>query len=175
MRSGEALPGGQNLMDAVVMNGDFTAEHARFASLDLRDQIRKLTRKASGHPEDKAAGTSMFSMQGHAQLAGGTVRLTDLRLRVPDAGTHLDGTYQLASGKIDLKGDLWMDAKLSDTTTGAKRLLLKIADPFFRNRRGGAKLPIRISGTDSDPHFSVNLAPSMLTARSRSRRVLFSH
>lgn len=175
LRAKVALAGDQNLIGALEVDGDFSAPHARFASLDLRDQIRKLTRKASGHPKDRAAGTSMFSMQGHVELRSGTVHLRDLRLHFPDAGTRLNGTYQLASERIDLHGELWMAAKLSNTTTGAKRLLLKIADPFFRNKRGGARLPVRITGTESEPHFALNLAPPMLTARSRRPRVLFSH
>jgi hypothetical protein len=42
-------------------------------------------------------------------------------------------------------------------TTGWKSLLLKAVDPFFKKDGAGAVLPIKITGTKSDPHFGLNL------------------
>jgi hypothetical protein len=39
-----------------------------------------------------------------------------------------------------------MDSALSDSARGAKPLLLKIVDPFFKKRRGGSEVPVKITG-----------------------------
>jgi hypothetical protein len=49
-----------------------------------------------------------------------------------------------------------MDAKLSQTQTGVKALLLKAVDPFFR-KNGTSQLPIKIGGTRSDPSFGLDM------------------
>jgi hypothetical protein len=35
--------------------------------------------------------------------------------------------------------------------------LLKPVDPFFRNKEGGADIPVKITGTQSEPKFGLNL------------------
>ena len=49
-----------------------------------------------------------------------------------------------------------MDAKISQTVTGFKSLLLKIVDPLFR-RNGRTVVPLRISGTRNNPKFGVSV------------------
>jgi hypothetical protein len=47
-----------------------------------------------------------------------------------------------------------MDAKISETVTGAKGFFLKMIDPFFRDK-GRTSVPIKISGTVKDPQFGL--------------------
>ena len=49
-----------------------------------------------------------------------------------------------------------MDAKLSETVTGFKSLLLKMVDPFFR-KDGRTVVPLKISGTRGDPQFGLDV------------------
>jgi hypothetical protein len=49
-----------------------------------------------------------------------------------------------------------MDAKISQTMTGFKSLLLKMADPLFR-RNGKTQIPLKISGTRNDPQFGLDV------------------
>jgi hypothetical protein len=67
------------------------------------------------------------------------------------------GTYNLISHRIDLHGRLRVDTKISNTTTGAKAMLLKMMDPFFKKKRKGEVLPVRISGTYEHPSFGLDL------------------
>jgi hypothetical protein len=39
---------------------------------------------------------------------------------------------------------------------GWKGLLLTPVDPFFKKHGAGTELPIRITGTKSEPHFGLN-------------------
>jgi hypothetical protein len=50
-----------------------------------------------------------------------------------------------------------MDAKLSQTTTGAKSVLLKLVDPFFSKDGAGTLLPIKIQGSRENPSFGLEL------------------
>jgi len=74
---------------------------------------------------------------------------------VTGAEVALNGKYGLDKGDLDFHGKLRMKAKLSQTTTGAKSFLLKAFDPFFR-KNGQTELPIKITGTKSEPHFGLN-------------------
>jgi hypothetical protein len=69
----------------------------------------------------------------------------------------MHGTYNLISHKIDLHGQLKVDTKISNTTSGTKAILLKMMDPLFKKRRKGEVLPVRISGTYEHPAFGLDL------------------
>jgi hypothetical protein len=49
-----------------------------------------------------------------------------------------------------------MQAALSQTTTGFKSVLLRLADRFF-SKNGHTVLPIKITGTVQHPHYSLDL------------------
>jgi len=69
----------------------------------------------------------------------------------------LHGHYGLTSQKIDFQGTLTMQAKISQTQTGIKSLLLKLVDPFFKKGKAGAVLPIKITGERNKPQFGLNI------------------
>jgi hypothetical protein len=50
-----------------------------------------------------------------------------------------------------------MDAKISQTVTGFKSVLLKIVDPLFGKEGGGSSIPIKIEGTRNDPKFGLDM------------------
>ena len=50
-----------------------------------------------------------------------------------------------------------LQAKLSQTVTGAKSFFLKAFDPFFKKDGAGAELPITITGTREKPVFGVSV------------------
>jgi hypothetical protein len=68
----------------------------------------------------------------------------------------MHGSYNLVNHKIDLRGQMRVDTKISNTTNGTKALLLKMMDPFFRKKRIGEVVPIRISGTYEHPTFGLD-------------------
>ena len=68
----------------------------------------------------------------------------------------LTGQYSLDGKLFDFHGKARLDAKLSQMVTGWKRILLTPADPFFSESGAGTELPVRITGTESEPHFGLN-------------------
>jgi hypothetical protein len=75
---------------------------------------------------------------------------------VPGAGVILAGSYDLRSETLDFRGALLVDAKVSEMTTGFKRILLMGVDPLFNKAGGGSAIPIRLTGTRSDPSFGLD-------------------
>ena len=69
----------------------------------------------------------------------------------------MHGTYNLLNEKIDLAGQLQVDSKISNTTSGAKSFSLKVMEPFFKKKKKGEIVPVRISGTFSHPSFGLAL------------------
>ena len=52
-----------------------------------------------------------------------------------------------------------MDSELSDGSGGAKALVLKILNPFFkRKHKPGSVVPVKITGTYHSPSFGVEEA-----------------
>ena len=50
-----------------------------------------------------------------------------------------------------------VDSKISNTTSGAKALLLKVMEPFFKKKHNGEVVPVRISGTYEHPTYGLDL------------------
>jgi AsmA-like C-terminal region len=152
------LPAGkQKVLDKIVLDGDFGVNDAEFSSIDVRDKLESLSRHAQGHPENEDFGSSVSDLLGHFHLERNRVSFKKLTFSVPGANIHLDGTYNLPDETLDFQGELRMQAKLSQTVTGAKSLFLKFADPFFKKEGAGSVVPIRITGTRDDPKFALAL------------------
>ena len=91
-------------------------------------------------------------------MRDGVVSLSDLTFRMAGASVFLEGDYSIGSKELDFRGTLRMDAKVSETVTGAKAFFLKIIDPFFKKKGGqGSQIPIKIGGTVDDPRFGLAL------------------
>ena len=54
-------------------------------------------------------------------------------------------------------GQLQVDSKISNTTGGTKSFFLKIMEPFFKKKKKGEIVPVRISGTYGHPSFGLSL------------------
>ena len=72
----------------------------------------------------------------------------------------MQGTYNLINEKIDLRGTLKTESEPSNTTSGVKSLMLKVLNPFFKKKRAGYVMPIKITGTYEHPLFGLDLADS---------------
>jgi hypothetical protein len=97
----------------------------------------------------------LSDIRGAFELSKGVMTLSSLSFSVPSAAVTLEGTYGLQSERIDLHGELRLDAKLSDTTTGLKSFLLRLVDPLFKKKDAGAVIPIKIVGTPDKPSFGL--------------------
>ena len=75
---------------------------------------------------------------------------------VPGSAVQLAGTYDLLGQALSFKGQLLMDAKISETTTGGARVMLRAVDPLFGREGGGSTIPITIGRTREAPTFGLD-------------------
>jgi hypothetical protein len=113
--------------------------------------------KESNGKEEVDPETVLSDLKGQVNLSGGTATFANLTFNVPGAASRMDGTYNLLNTKIDLRGQMQVDSKISNTTTGGKAFMLKMIEPFFKKKREGEIVPVRISGTYEHPQFGLDL------------------
>jgi hypothetical protein len=94
-------------------------------------------------------------MNGDFYLAKGILSFSGLQFAIPGADVQLGGTYALDNEIMNFRGQVRLQAKLSQTTTGVKSVLLKLADPLFSKKGNGAVLPVRITGSVQHPHYGL--------------------
>jgi hypothetical protein len=95
-------------------------------------------------------------MKGDFDLLNSELTLTGLEYTVPGLRVDMNGVYSLDGNKFDFHGKARTDAKLSEMTTGWKSLALKAVDPFFSKNGAGTEVPIKVTGTRSEPKFGFD-------------------
>jgi len=153
----EIPPGESPFLKKVKLRGGFGVGAGSFSKQDTQESVNKLSTGASREKDAIDPETVLVDLTGQAALEDGTARFSDLSFGVPGAVARVHGTYNLISHKIDLHGQLKVDTKISNTTSGTKAMLLKVMDPLFKKRRKGEVLPVRISGTYEHPSFGLAL------------------
>ena len=149
--------GDEDLIERMRIDGQFDMSDARFTSPATERKIETLSLKGQGKPNESPDGDPVSDLKGKFQVAHGVVTFSELSFSVTGASVALSGTYNLDSSEMDFRGKLMMQAKLSQTTTGAKSFFLKAIDPFFAGKKGGTELPIKITGTKDKPEFGLDL------------------
>ena len=91
-------------------------------------------------------------MKGTFNLEDEVMTFHTLSFGVPGADVDLAGSYTF-DGPLDFHGTLKLKARVSQTMTGLKRLILKPVDPFFAKNGAGTFLRIKVDGTAADPQF----------------------
>lgn len=153
-------PGDVDVVKKLRLDGKFTLSGARFTNPDVQTKIVELSRRGSGkvgsRAEDVDPAKVRSRFDGRFALGDGRLDIPDVSFDVQGATVRLAGEYGLVSEAIDFTGMLFMDVKVSETTTGIKHLLLKLVDPLFNRDGGGSAIPIKITGTRADPSFGLD-------------------
>jgi hypothetical protein len=146
-----------DLSDRLEVTSQFHMPKGIFTNPAIQDKVDSLSRRGQGQPKDTNIAHVESELIGAFHLQKGIIHFNDLRFQVPGARVNLQGTYAL-SGELDFHGHLLLDAKLSQTMTGWKSLVLKAIDPFFsgKNVGAGADLPIKVTGTKDHPEFGLD-------------------
>jgi hypothetical protein len=157
-------PGKRPFLEKVELQGDFGIDAGSFTKPDTQQGVNHLSegalsegdhRKTEKEEDDSA--TVLSDLKGHVVLRDGTASFTNLSFSVPGALAQMQGTYNLLTEKIDLHGTLKTESEPSNTTHGVKSLILKVLDPFFKKKRAGYIMPVKITGTYGHPSFGLDL------------------
>ncbi len=154
------LPTGQDdVVERLQLDGAFQLARARFTNLDVQRRITTLSRRGRGEESDVGAERERIvsNLRGRFTLKDGVLRFSELTFAVPGSVVQLRGAYNLRSEAMNFRGELLTDATLADMTSGVKSLLARLAQPFFRRKGGGSRLPIKIAGPRSKPEFGLDL------------------
>ena len=152
-------PGDASVADRLKLAGSFHVLRARFASEKVQGKLDSLSLRSQGKPKQAQphiGGGVPIDLRGIFTLDNGILSFSLLHFLIP--GTHVDmtGDYSLDGQRFEFLGNARLDAKISQMTTGWKSILLKPVDPFFSKNGAGTEIPIRISGTESEPHFGLD-------------------
>jgi AsmA-like C-terminal region len=151
-------PGDEPFLKKLKIKGDFGIDEVLFSKGETQDSVGKLSASARGKVNEEVDPESVVSnLQGQVTVQNGVANFSKLSFRVPGALANLHGTFDLITEKIDLHGTLIMEATLPRATSGVKSFLLKAIDPFLKkNRHGGAKFPVGITGTYQKPEYRAD-------------------
>lgn len=152
-------PGDASVADRLKLAGTFHVLTAHFANEKVQGKLDSLSLRSQGNPKQAREHTVEnvpVDLQGAFTLKEGLLSFSFLHFVIP--GTHVDmtGDYGLDGKEFDFHGKARLDARVSQMTTGWKSILLKPVDPFFSKNRAGTEVPIRITGTQSEPHFGLD-------------------
>ena len=168
-------PGPPGFMRKLDLTGSCGIDTGRFTNPDLQQPVNALTQSARGENKEQQAEdpeTALSKFAGQVSVKNGVATLSNISFSALGTSAQLQGTYNLVDKKIDLHGVLYTYGKLSDTTSGFKALVLKAISPFLK-QKDVTVVPFAISGTSTDPSFSLDLAgkrrESSLPAPSPSR------
>ena len=152
-------PGKVDVVDKLELDGRFAIARGGFTDKGVQNRINGLSRMARGRVRaeaEKQATTVTSDFQGRFAVRKGRVDLRSVSFTVPGALVTVNGAYAVRSEELAFKGNLYMDAKLSQTVTGLKSWLLKLADPVFR-KNGRTVVPLSINGTRNSPHIGLDV------------------
>ena len=151
-------PGEADVPDRLQLDGQFSIADARFTNVDVQSKIRELSARSRGKTSDEIQRPVLSDIKGHFKLGHGRLTLPQFRYEVPGATIELTGAYALRPQSLDFQGTMLMEATVSQTQRGWKKLLLKAVDPLFRRKDGkdGSAIPFRISGTRGNPSFGLD-------------------
>jgi hypothetical protein len=149
-------PGNRDVVDKMRLEGQFTIRSARFANLDIQQKVNELSHRSRGKAPDEQQVGVVSDFTGRFRMADGRLSLPGLTFAVPGSVVTLAGTYDLKPETLNFEGTLAMDASISETQRGIKRLLLKMVDPLFEKEGGGSAIPIVITGSVHNPSFGLD-------------------
>jgi hypothetical protein len=153
-------PAKERFLKKLRLQGDFDITDARFTNPVTQTKVSSLSVRASGEKKkdlDENPPDIACELKGTVSVREGIANFSVLTFTVPGAVAQLEGTFNLITKDIDLRGTLVTEASLSHDAGGIKSVLLRPFDPLFKKKRAGAVVPIKIGGTYSHPSYGLAL------------------
>jgi hypothetical protein len=153
-------PGPVSVSKKMQLHGGFAIRNATFSNPKFQNTVDSLSERAQGHPKQANAADAELvtsQMSGTFTLANAVLHVPDLKYQMPGAQVTLAGDYSLNGETFEFGGTVRTQATASQMLTGWKSLLAKPFDGLLKKNGAGVEVPIKVSGTKSDPHFGVDL------------------
>jgi hypothetical protein len=153
-------PGHVSVSQKLRTEGTFTIRGATFSNPRWQQTLDKLSMRAQGRPEEanpQDAERVASQVTGNFALAKGTIAISKLDYRLPGAQVDVTGKYSLDGNTFDFDGTVRTKAMASQMLTGWKSIVAMPLDPLLKKNGAGLQIPIKISGTKSDPKLGLDL------------------
>lgn len=150
---------GPGFLESLEFNGRFEISDGHFQT-GTQSKTNELSSRAGGKKlKDPGAAPDapVQSLASDVTMQHATATFPNLFFEVPNARARMHGTYNFLRHQVDLHGNLWTQAKLSQDTSGVKAALLKPFDSFFERKHAGARIPVLMDGAISNPHFATEI------------------
>lgn len=149
---------GRKVIDKLKLRGTFGLTQAKFTDASVQTKLIGLSRRGQGATNNEPIDDVLSNLKGHFVVENAVASFSQLTFGVPGAEVRLVGRYGLRSEVLDFRGELRLQAPLSEVAGGGvKGFFLKVFDPFFREPGAGMVLPIKITGTRKDPRFGLDM------------------
>ena len=152
--------GDEDLIQRLQLDGQFGLARVHFTNSGVQAKIDSLSRRGQGKPKDVDLTNELSNLRGRFRMTKAQVSFSDLTFDVEGASVALSGVYDIDGGQLDFRGKLRMQAKLSQTITGWKSVMLKPFDHFLKDRTAGLKYPSRLRA-----HVRILHSPRIFTIR----------
>jgi hypothetical protein len=155
----DILPGEVDVAQRMKLAGNFQITGAHFTNDKVQTKVDDLSLRSQGKPklaQQNVHEEVASDLTGVFKLASGVLSFSEIHFQMPGTKVNLTGEYSLDGNKFDFYGKVGIEATLSHTVTGWKSIVLKPVDPFFKKNGNGAEIPVKISGTKSEPHFGLD-------------------
>jgi hypothetical protein len=146
------------------LKGQASVNQVRFVKDDTQQSMDAFSAREQADPSAKTKPGPqpdppivIASASTQTTFAHGVAYFPDIRVEVPGAQAHLQGTFNLLSTQIHLTGKASLERDLSHATTGFKSALLKPLSPFFRHKDAGAIVSVAVTGTAAKPKLAQNV------------------
>ncbi|NYF78269.1 hypothetical protein [Granulicella arctica] len=152
-------PGKERVIEKLSLKGAFGIQQIHFTNPKVQDKVDMLSLRAQGDPKDAKPGAEdvRSQMKGAFTMSAGKLNFSNLAYTLPGGNIQMDGVYSLDGAQFDFHGKVRTDAKISQMVASRwKSWLLKPVDPFF-SKNGSTEIPVRVSGTKSEPKFGLDL------------------
>lgn len=164
-------PGKQPVMDKLRLQGKFEIDGLHFTNDKFQSKVDQLSLRGQGHADQAhreavalnngniqqaTAANVAAQMRGTFFFGGEKLTVNPINFEVPGAAVELNGVYSLDGQTFNFAGTARLDAHISQMVGGWKSLLLMPVDPFFAKHGAGTEVPIRITGTRSEPQIGLN-------------------
>jgi hypothetical protein len=143
-------------LEKVKLEGDFGIGGSKFTKPTTQRKVDELSQRAQGNTREDDSTTTVSDLKGHVKLQNGIPTFSRLSLSVPGATATMHGTFNVETERIDLHGMLRTDVKLSKATSGFQSFLLKVMEFVKSKKKGGALVPVKITGTYKKPSFDID-------------------
>ena len=156
-------PGEKPFLKKAELQGDFGVDAGSFTKTDTQQGLNSLSRGALGEKNPKPENDDpnpqnvLSNLEGHVVLNNGiaTFSRSFLRhsrcLRTNARHLRFDQRENRSSRNVENRSRGFQD------NSRYKSLMLKVLDPFFKNKPDGYLAPVKITGTYDHPQFGLDL------------------